>query len=68
MGRCEGLSDAQGQVMEPLLPREPEKRSRGYPHAPWRLICNTILWILITGSRWCDVPVGAQWGSRAGRP
>ena len=30
MGRCEGLSDAQGQVMEPLLPREPEKRSRGY--------------------------------------
>ena len=53
MGRCEGLSDAQWQVMEPL-------------YAPWRRICNTILWILITGSRWCDVPVGAQWGSRAG--
>mgnify|MGYP000293548831 len=44
MGRCEGLSDAQWQVMEPLLPRETEKRSRGYPHAPWRLMYNTIFY------------------------
>jgi hypothetical protein len=22
------------------------------------------LWVLITGSRWCDVPRGEQWGSR----
>ena len=30
-----------------------------------RKILNTLLWVLITGARWCDVPVGAQWASRA---
>ena len=65
-GRFEGLTDAQWQMIEPLLPREPEQRGKGYPHAPWRHVCNTILWVLITGSRWCDVPKGAQWGSRPG--
>lgn len=65
-GRFNGLSDLQWQVIEPLLPKEPEKRGKGCPHAPWRPICNTILWILITGSRWCDIPKGEQWGSRTG--
>ncbi|KIA78119.1 IS5 family transposase [Parachlamydia acanthamoebae] len=65
-GRFSGLTDTQWQVIEPLLPKEPEKRGKGSPHAPWRPICNTILWILITGSRWCDIPKGAQWGSRTG--
>jgi transposase len=65
-GRFEGLSDAQWQMIEPLLPREPEQRGKGSPHAPWRQVCNTILWVLITGSRWCDVPKGEQWGSRPG--
>jgi len=64
MSRFEGLTDAQWQVIESQLPREPEKRRRGYPHALWRPVCNTILWVLITGSRWCDVPKGEQWGSR----
>ena len=65
-GRFDGLTNAQWQILEPLLPKEPEKRGKGYPHAPWRKICNTIFWILITGSRWCDVPIGEQWGSRPG--
>lgn len=65
-GRFEGLTDVQWQVIESLLPRDPAQRKKGYPHAPWRQVCNTILWILITGSRWCDVPKGEQWGSRPG--
>ena len=47
-GRFEGLTDAQWQLLEPLLPKDPEQRGRGSPHAPWRQVCNTILWILIT--------------------
>lgn len=26
---------------------------------------NSILWILITGSRWCDLPNGPQWASKS---
>ena len=64
--RFEGLTDAQWKILQPLLPKEPAKRGKGSPHAPWRQVCNTILWVLITGSRWCDVPKGTQWGSRPG--
>jgi len=64
MGRFEGLSNEQWVLIEPLLPKEPEKQTRGYPHAPWKKICNSIFWILITGSRWCDLPKGKQWGAR----
>ena len=63
-GRFEGLTDVQWQVIEPLLPKEPERRGKGYPHAPWRHVCNAILWVMITGSRWYDVPKGEKWGSR----
>lgn len=65
-GKFEGLTDAQWQVVQALLPKEPTKRGKGHPHSPWRKVCNTILWVLITGSRWCDVPKGQQWGSRPG--
>jgi hypothetical protein len=30
-GRFEGLIDAQWQILEPLLPKAPEKRGKGYP-------------------------------------
>ena len=64
VGRFNGLTDAQWEILQPLLPKEPEKRGKGYPHAPWRQVCNTIFWVLISGSRWCDVPKGEQWSSR----
>ena len=31
------------------------------PHAPFRYVLNTILYVLITGCRWCDVPNGSTW-------
>lgn len=37
MGRFDGVTDAQWQVIEPLLPKEPEKKDKGYPHAPCTL-------------------------------
>ncbi len=30
-----------------------------------RKILNTLIWMLTTGARWCDVPVGEQWASRS---
>lgn len=65
-GRFEGLTDEQWQMIEVLLPKEPIRRGKGCPHAPWRQVCNTNLWVSITGSRWCDIPKNAQWGSRPG--
>ena len=55
-GRFEGLSDAQWFVLEKLLPPRPQRRGKGMPHAPFRCVLNSIFYILITGSRWCDLP------------
>ncbi len=60
MGRFEGLSDDQWFVIKGLMPKDPEKRGKGYPHAPWRKVCNSIFWVLTTGGRWCDLPKGEQ--------
>ncbi|WP_198954076.1 transposase [Moorena bouillonii] len=35
------------------------------PHVPFRYVLNTLLYILITGCRWCDVPTGQQWASKS---
>jgi len=49
-----------------LAPCIPEfKYTFGRPRPMPRKILNTILYVLITGCRWCDVPVGAQWGKRS---
>ena len=64
-GRFDGLTDTQWEILEPLLPVEPSKRPKGKPHTPWRKVCNTIFWVLITGSRWVDLPRGEQWASRS---
>src|SRR4029434_9258570 len=61
-GRFEGVSDLEWRLFEDVFPPAPPKRRRGMPHAPFRKILNTLLYILITGSRWCDVPHGPQMG------
>ena len=64
-GKFEGLTDVQWDLLKPLMPPDPPKRGKGKPHTPWRKICNTIFWVIITGARWADVPIGQQWGSRS---
>ena len=64
-GRFEGLSDLEWRLFEDIFPKEPEKRDRGMPHAPFRYLLNTLLYILITGCRWCDVPRGEIWASKS---
>ncbi len=64
-GRFEGLTDAQWEMLRVFFSSEDGRRSCGMPHVPWRKALNTILWVLTTGGRWCDVPMGEQWGSRS---
>ena len=64
MGRFEGINDDQWALLESAIPKGPKKRLKGHPHSPWRPICNSIFWILITGGRWCDLPKGKQFGAR----
>src|SRR5918911_1787312 len=64
-GRFEGVSDLEWRLFEDVFPPAPPKRGRGMPHAPFRKVLNTLLYILITGCRWCDVPRGPQWASKS---
>lgn len=64
-GKFNGLSTQQWKLFEAFMPAKPVKRGRGKPPAPFRKILNTILYVLITGCRWCDVPRGAKWGARS---
>jgi transposase len=50
-----GLSDFGWGVVRPFLP----PRSRvGWPRADDRVVLNGILYVLITGCRWMDIPLG----------
>ena len=64
-GRFEGVSDLEWRLFEDVFPPAPPTRRRGMPHAPFRKILNTLLSILMTGGRWCDVPHGPHWGSKS---
>ena len=64
MGRFEGLTDPQWNLLERTLPLK-YARGKGYPAANPRYVMNSILWVLITGSRWCDLPRGFQWASKS---
>jgi len=64
-GRFEGVSELAWRLFEDVFPPAPPQRRRGMPHTPFRKILNTLLYILITGCRWCDVPHGPQWGSKS---
>lgn len=64
MGRFEGLTDSQWDLIERALPIK-YARGKGHPPANPRFVMNSIFWILITGSRWCDLPKGSQWASKS---
>ena len=35
------------------------------PHSPFRNVLNSLIYILITGCRWCDLPRGQIWASKS---
>ncbi len=63
-GVFRGLHDDGWAMLSDLFP-EPAKRGRGYPKTPTRFIVNSLLYILITGCRWVDIPKGENWCSKS---
>jgi len=63
MGRFSGLTDMQWKLLQPLLP--PVRQGVGRPNPDLRKVLNTILYVEITGCRWCDVPIGECWAKRS---
>ena len=64
-GRFEGLSDLEWKLFEDIFSEEPPKRGSCMPHAPYRYVLNSLLYILITACRWCDLPHGDTWASKS---
>jgi transposase len=61
-GRFEGLTDVEWEIFRNIFPSEEQGEGcRGRPAAPSRNILNSLLYILIVGCRWCDLPRGPQW-------
>ena len=64
-GRFEGLSDLEWHLFADIFPPEPTPRGRGMPHPPFRKVVNTLLYVLITGCRWSDLPRVPPWASKS---
>jgi len=64
-GRFTGLSDLAWQLFADLFPPASAPRRRGMPPVSFRAMVHTLLCVLITGCRWCDVPNGPQWASKS---
>src|SRR6476661_5202302 len=54
-GRWE-LSDAQWQLIEPILRPKRRTDGRGRPWQDTRAVLNGILWVLGTGAQWRELP------------
>ena len=51
------LTEAQGNLVEPILPKDPVRPDgRGRPWSDRRQVLNGGLWILRTGAPWQDLP------------
>ncbi len=64
MQRFQGLNREQWALIKPLFPKPPSNKFGRKDLSPKKVI-NTILWVLITGARWIDVPVGPRWAARS---
>lgn len=64
-GRFEGVSDVEWQLFADIFPSETAQRGRGMPRVSVRKALNSLLYILITGCRWCDIPRGKQWAAKS---
>ena len=63
-GRFEGLSDAGWSIFEEVFPAK-KRKGPGMPASHPRKVMNSLLYILIVGCRWCDLPKGLQWASKS---
>ena len=63
-GRFEGLREDEWKLFEHIFSVE-ETKGRGQPKASVRSSLNSLMYILITGCRWCDIPYGPQWASKS---
>jgi transposase len=64
-GRFDGLSDLEWHLFADIFPSARPRRGRGIPPTPFRKVISTLLYVLITGCRWCDLPRGPQWASKS---
>jgi transposase len=64
MGQFNGLNDKEWSLIELLIPYC-FARGRGKQPIHPRKILNSMIWILVTGARWCDIPKGSQWASKS---
>jgi transposase len=62
-GVFSGLTDIQWEKLSGCIPEIPCKRGR--PKESRRKLLNTVLYVLITGCRWCDIPCGEIWAKRS---
>lgn len=60
----QGLNREQWALIKPLFPKPPSDKFGRKDLSP-KKVMNTILWVLITGARWIDVPVGSRWAARS---
>lgn len=65
MGEFRGLNNKEWAAVESLIPYPWVIAKRGQRPLHPRKILNTLIWVLITGARWCDVPRGKRWASRS---
>jgi transposase len=53
------LREEEWEFIQPLLPRpKVRKDGKGRPRRGNREVLEGILWVLKTGARWCDLPLG----------
>jgi transposase len=64
MKNFDSLSDLQWEQFSHLFPA-PQKRRRGKPHAPWRAVLNSILYVLTTKTKWGSWPKTADFASKS---
>lgn len=62
-GRFEGISEEMWVLLKPHLERHHPGSGRICRN--YRNIINSIFYILITGSRWCDLPEKPQFAARS---
>lgn len=60
----QGLNRAQWALIKHLFPKPPSNKF-GRKDLSLKKVMNTILWVLITGARWIDIPIGSRWAARS---